>query len=101
MANGAIPGGSLYDRSGTITSGGTAQQLAAANGGRQYLLIQNNSSADLWVNFGTTAVVGQPSIKIASGGAIEYSAHGTGVVPTALVSIIGGTTSQAFTAKEL
>jgi hypothetical protein len=91
----------LTDRSGTITSGGTSQQLAAANATRQYLLIQNNSAADLWVNFGVAAVANQPSIRLASGAQIEYSPGGTGVIPSQAVNIIGATTGQAFTAKEV
>lgn len=89
----------LTDRSGTITSGGTAQTLAAQNFGRIYLLIQNVSAGDLWVNFGTTAVANQPSIKLVSGASLEYGAS-SGAVPMQSVSIIGATTAQAFTAKE-
>lgn len=100
MGLSAIPGGSLRDISGTITTGGTAQTIAAQNTSRQYLLIQNLSAGDLWVNFGIAAVAASPSIKITAGGNFEYSAGGTGVVPTALVSIIGATTGQSFTAKE-
>lgn len=97
---GAIGSGALEDGSGTITTGGTAQTVFPANTGRQYLLIQNVSDEDQWVNFGIAAVASQPSIKIAAGNALEFSAAGTGVVPTALVSIIGATTGKAFTAKE-
>ena len=100
MAAGAIPSGNLVDGSGSIATGGTAQQVFAGNTGRQYLLIQNVSSGDLWVNFGTAAVASQPSIKIVANGSVEFSAGGTGVVPTGTVSIIGATLGQAFTAKQ-
>lgn len=96
----AIPGGSLVDGSGTLAAGATAEDVFAANKGRQYLLVQNNSAGDLWVNFGSDAVQTQPSIKLVSGASVEFSAAGTGVVPTARVSIIGATLGQAYTAKE-
>lgn len=97
---GAIGSGALGDGSGTITAGGTSQEVFPADTGRQYLLIQNVSAGDLWINFGIAAVVSQPSIKLAAGAAIEFSAAGTGVVPTSTINIIGATTGQAFTAKE-
>lgn len=89
--------GTLTDRSGTIAAGDTAQQLAAANGTRRYLLIQNASGGDLWVDFTTTAVKDQPSIKLAAGASLIMDGS---FVTTEIVSIIGATTGQAFTAKE-
>lgn len=90
--------GTLTDASGTITAGGTAQAVFAAKADRRYLLIQNNSSGPLWINFTTTAVEGQPSIQLSSGGTAFVME--TGFVSTEAVSIIGATTGQAFTAKE-
>lgn len=95
----------LTDRSGTIAAGGTAQQLAAANSARRYLLIQNLSTGVLWVSTTTTAVVGQPSIALkactaandGTGGALVYEGS---FIPTGAVSIIGATTSQAYSARE-
>jgi hypothetical protein len=83
--------GTLTDRSGTITTGGTAQQLAAANTSRKYLLIQNTGNTDLWFNFTTTAVQGQPSFKLSPGASfvMEHS-----YVSTEAVSILGATTGQ-------
>lgn len=89
--------GSLTDRSGTITSGGTAQTLAAANTARKYLFVENVSIGDLWINFTTTAVANQPSILIKANG--SFVMEGT-YISTEAVSIIGATTGQAFTAKE-
>lgn len=85
------------DRSGTITSGGAAQTAAAANTTRSYLLIQNVSDTDMWVNFGVTAVANQPSILIVAGGSYENPPHWC---PTGLISVIGATTGKAFTIKE-
>lgn len=95
-----VPSGSaLTDASGTITSGGVAQLLMAANASRKYLLVQNQSNDPLWINFdGTDAVAGQPSLQIpANGGSYERAA---GFVPTGAISIIGATTGDAFTTKQ-
>lgn len=53
--------GAPTDRSGTITSGGVAQQAMAANSARRYLFIQNVSGGDLWYSTIGTAVQNQPS----------------------------------------
>lgn len=91
--------GTLTDLSGTVTAGGTAQQIAAARQYRRYFILQNLSAGDIWINFGVVAVASQPSLRIPAGGAVEFSTL-LGVVPNAFVSVIGATTSQAFTAKE-
>jgi hypothetical protein len=90
--------GTLTDGSGTVTAGGTAQTVFAANAARRYLLIQNNSTSALWVNFTATAVAGQPSLQLAAGQAFVME---NGTVSTEAISIIGATTGQAFTAKEM
>lgn len=91
--------GSLTNRSGTITLGGTAQALAAANSDRSYLFIQNLSQGPLYVDFdGTTAVQTQPSTLIPAGASLTASAED--FCPTGAISIIGPTTGQAFVAKE-
>jgi hypothetical protein len=98
MAGTVSPNVTPLDHSGTITSGGTAQTLMNANAYRTGYYIQNTSSADLWVDDkGGTAVQSQPSIKIPSGSLYENPPNG--VTGTA-ISIIGGTTGQAFTARE-
>lgn len=86
----------LTNRSGTITTGGTAQNPVSANTGRKYLIIQNVSTGDLWVGIGVTAVQNQPSIKISPSEKFIFSEY----VPTVLISIIGATTGQAFTIWE-
>lgn len=89
--------GTLTDRSGSITTGGTAQTLAAANSSRKYLLIQNVSTGDLWFNFTTTAVTDQPSFKLLPGQSFVME---DSFISTELISIIGATTGQKFAAKE-
>ena len=88
----------LTDKSGAITLGGTAQTLMAANPNRKYLYVQNVSSNLLWINFGSSAVQDEPSIKLMpDSDAFKLDAKS---IVTALVSIIGATTGQKFTAKE-
>ena len=89
--------GTFTDGSSTIATGGTAQTVFASNASRRYLLIQNNSSSDLWINFTTTAVQSQPSIRLVS--YAIYVLEGN-FVSTEAVSIIGATTGQAYTAKQ-
>jgi hypothetical protein len=90
--------GTLTDRSGTITSGGTAQQLMAANAARMGFAVQNLSAGDLWIRTdGSAAVASQPSLKLSAGDYYETPAGGQ---PVGVVSIFGATTAQAFTARE-
>lgn len=94
--------GALTDKSGSITLGGTAQTIAAANQNRRYFLIQNISDTALWVNFGTTAVADQPSIKLgpdsgSGGGTLVFEGN---FCPNGLVSLIGATTGKKFVCKE-
>ena len=84
--------------SGTITTGGTAQQLLAANSSRHGWSIQNLSSYNLWFNeMGSTAVQSQPSMMLAPG---DYYESPNGGATTTAISIIGSTTGQAFAARE-
>jgi hypothetical protein len=90
--------GTLTDKSGTITLGGTAQQLMAANTARKGWLVQNNSAGTLWINeIGGTAVQAQPSLSITAGSLYTSPTPGAS---NAAISIVGATTSQAFTARE-
>ena len=89
----------FVDRSGSITSGGTAQQVCAQNLNRKYLLFQNQSTHSMYIDFGTLAVNGQPSILILPNGSYEMDGYNA-VVNTSSVSVYGGTTSDAFCAKE-
>lgn len=90
--------GVLIDRSG-ITSGtpNTSTQLMAANPSRKYLLIQNVSQINIWINFTTAANGGQPSFQLLPGGSIVQEAS---FVSTEAVNVLSGGTSTAYTAKE-
>lgn len=85
------------DRGGTITAGGTAQQMMAANTARRGFLIQNQSTGDLYINGLSTAAANQTSLRIPAGALYETSPHHSG---TGAVSIFGATTGQAFYARE-
>jgi hypothetical protein len=91
------PGMTPTDGSGTITLGGTAQTLFAANPNRKGFSLDNVSSGDLWFSELDTATTSQPSYKVPSGALYESI---TGACPTGAISIIGATTSQAFSARE-
>lgn len=91
-----VAGVNYVDKSGTITTGGTAQELAAANLGRDHLFIGNpNASGSLWVNDlgGTAAPNGAGSTEVVPGQVVETRARNA-------ISIYGATTGMAFTAGE-
>jgi hypothetical protein len=83
------------DRSGTITTGGVAQVLAAANASRVYLFVQNTSAGTLYLSF--TGTASASTLQLAPGASYENPAH---FCPTGAVSIYGATTAQAFVAME-
>ncbi len=88
-----LPAGT--NRSGTITTGGTAQQLAPANTARKSLTIQNISDIDLWVNEigGAAAIDAVGSYKIIAGQAFS-------VATNRAISIVGATAGKKWTATE-
>lgn len=83
--------------SGTIATGGQAQQIAAANPARKGFMLQNQSSADLYFSTLAAANLGQPSLRLAPGQTYESPAHG---IPSGAISIIGAITGQAFAGRE-
>ena len=85
------------DKSGNIAAGGTAQTAIALNANRRAFWIQNLSAGDLWISDVGTATAASPSLKIVAGGLYESM---PGNCPTSAISIIGATTSQAFSARE-
>jgi hypothetical protein len=84
------------NRSGSITTGGTAQQLAAANTARRSLTGQNISIDSLWINEvgGTAAADTAGSFEVEPGDTFEISTNRA-------ISIVGATTGQAWTAVEV
>lgn len=80
----------------TITAGGTAQVLAAADAGRGYLMIHNprTETTSLLVSLVGTAVSGS-ALELAPGGTMEYV---VGVIPTNAISVLSATTGQKVVA---
>lgn len=89
--------GALTDRSGSITTGATSQQLAAALATRKYFIFQNLSTETMWINFGVAAVADQPSISILPQASFVME---TFFVSTQTINVISATTGSKFTAKE-
>lgn len=99
--------GAATDRSGSITTGGTAQQITGPNTARKRLIVQNPCSAttqniaateNLYVRYTT----GNAS---ASGGSFELLPcstfdTGPGPVASAAVTVFAATTAHRFTATE-
>lgn len=83
--------------SGSITAGNTAQNAAAANTNRRGFALQNLSSGDLWFSSLATAVLDQPSLKLAAGAYYETPPGAAGV---GAISIIGATTGQKYSGRE-
>jgi hypothetical protein len=88
-------GATPTDRSGTITTGGSAQVLAAAHATRRWLFIQNTSTGILYFSFTGTASLS--SVQLAPGACYENPSH---FCPVGAISIYGATTAQAFVAME-
>jgi len=107
IAGGAVTGanplpvtggtGSLTDGSGTITTASTSQQIFAANSARKYLFIQNSSVNNMWINFTSAAILGQPSILISPGSVFTMENN---FISNEAINIIGATANATFTAKE-
>lgn len=90
-----------WDRSGSITSGGTAQQIMPANGNRKGWQIQNTSDTDMYFSEVSLAVAPTstvPSSQYLAPGAL-YRETGDDVSRTA-VTVVGATTGKTFAARE-
>jgi hypothetical protein len=92
------------DASGSITAGGTAQQLMAAATAvapRTGWWLQNQSSGTLFVvssDRAGAATAGAPSIEIPAGALYECPNH---MVSQGTYSIYGATTGQAWAAAQV
>lgn len=84
------------DRSGTITTGGTAQTPMALNAARNEAWVQNiDATEDLWINItgGAAVVNGLASYRLPAGTAWAGKT-------TAAISVIAATTAHKFSAGE-
>lgn len=86
------------DGSGTLATGGSAQTLFGGIVPSNGFLVQNNSSAALWLSDAGNASAGGASIQIAANGGIF--ATPSGYKPAGAVSIFGATTGQAFAGRQ-
>lgn len=88
----AVPLTQGTNRSGTITAGGTAQQLAAANNNRRTLNIQNRSDDVLIINEHGAASE-TAGFELAAKAGISIQSRNA-------VSVFGATTGQRWAATE-
>jgi hypothetical protein len=88
-------GDTWVNRSGSIASANTAQQVADINPQREGFWIQNVSDTEMWINELGAAVTGQPSIKIPAGAMYEFPKPS----PNA-ISIICSASGKQFSARE-
>lgn len=83
----------LADRSGTITTGGTAQPAAPANTSRKLLIIGNPAAAVLNVAIGNTGHY----IPVAAGTSLIFNAN---AIPSDAIWVEAAAGAQAFTMYE-
>jgi hypothetical protein len=92
-----VAGAVASDGSGTLAAGGSAQTLFGGIIPINGFLVQNNSSAVLWVSDVGTASAGGASIQLAANGGTF--ATPSGYKPAGAVSLFGATTGQGFAAR--
>lgn len=89
---------SFTDRSGTIGQASVAQQVMAANLTRKYLIVQNVSDTDMYIDFNTDAVAGSPSLLLAADGG-SFVMEGSAIVTDSITIICSGA-NKGYSAKE-
>jgi len=90
-------GAAASDGSGAVATGGSAQTLFGGAVPPNGFLVQNNSSAVLWVCDTGTASAGGASIQLAADGG--FFCTPPGYKPAGAVSLYGATAGQAFAAR--
>lgn len=98
-------GSDFVSISGTITVGGTAQNLVAAASGYSYVELNNpaNATESLFFNDTGAACTNNPAVdtEIFAGGSYIWSRWGSVPVPTDAISINAATTAHAYRAKRV
>lgn len=84
------------DASGSINASNVSQQIFAANDDRHYLYFQNESSDNMYVDFGIAANT-TSSFKIPASGSLVFD---SAFIPASTVNIICATSGAVFIAKE-
>lgn len=89
---------SLTDASGTTVTANTSQMALNSNPNRKYLLFQNVSDTDMYINFGVAATsAGAGSLWIqALGGSIVFEDF---ACPTDSINVICSAAGKAYTIK--
>ncbi|MDZ7966867.1 MAG: hypothetical protein RM368_18125 [Nostoc sp. DedSLP03] len=64
----------------TVASSTSSQTILAANSNRKGATIWNDSTATLYLEFGTTATTSAFTVKLSPGGYYEVPFHYTGVI---------------------
>ena len=90
-------GSAASDGSAAVAAGGSAQTLFGGVVPVNGFLVQNNSSAALWICDVGTASAGGASIQLAANGGLFQTP--SGYKPAGAVSLFGATTGQAFAAR--
>lgn len=90
-------GAVAVDGSGSVATGGGAQTLFGGTVPANGFLVQNNSSAALWICDTGTASTGGASVQLAANGGLF--ATPSGYKPVGAVSLYGATTGQVFAAR--
>jgi hypothetical protein len=95
----SMSGETAADGSGSITLGGTAQNLFGGNTPANGFAVYNPDATNtLWISLSTTAAAnGQGSIPILPNGGYETPPD---VKPFQAISIVGAQTAQKFTAMQ-
>ena len=93
----AAPRGSWTDRSGSMTTGGTSQQVAAANTSRNAFEFQNISSETMWIRYGSAAAADTAGNFKVLPDAVHYM---SGFISTQAINVVSATTGSKFTAVE-
>ena len=89
--------GTLTDRSGAITTGGTVQDVAAVNATRHYFMFQNISDTVMYLDFGRDPTSNDSYQIAASGGAYVFDGN---FIPVQVARVLCATTGKKFVAKE-
>lgn len=88
------------DGSGTITTGGTAQNLFSGNVPPNGYSVYNPDTADLWIREGgTAAAAGAGSVLVGANGGSYECPRDKKLGPLGPITIVGAGTGQKFTAR--
>lgn len=87
------------DGSGTVTTGGTSQQVFGVNADRAWLFCENPVAATetLDVNIGNSASTTAGSIELAPGGVMQFLGA---AVPTGVINVTAATSGHRYVCKQ-